>query len=60
MTGLLNPLVPRPIDLPTPVGEELDRAKIIAAPDDPADWPAWRDRLRAWRDRARRGYDGSA
>ena len=40
---------------------ELDSAKIIAAPDDPADWPAWRDALARWRDEARaRGYDGSA
>ena len=29
---------------------ELDSAKIIAAPDDPADWPAWRDALARWRD----------
>ena len=32
---------------------ELDNAKIIAAPDDPADWPAWRDALARWRDEAR-------
>jgi sulfatase modifying factor 1 len=55
-----DPLVPRPIDLPTPIDGDLDRAKIIAAPDDPAEWPAWRDALEGWRDRARRGYDGSA
>ena len=45
-----DPFVPRPIDLSTPVPLEgpldgLDTAKILAAPDDPADWPAWRERL---------------
>ena len=55
-----DPLVPRPIDRPTPIDGELDSAKIIAAPDDPADWPAWRDALARWRDEARAGYDGSA
>jgi Sulfatase-modifying factor enzyme 1 len=60
-----DPLVPRPIDLPTRVPlrgplDELDRAKIFAAPDDPAEWPAWRDALARWRARAREGYDGSA
>jgi sulfatase modifying factor 1 len=62
-----DPFVPRPIDLPTPVPLEgpldtLDTAKILGAPDDPADWPAWRERLRLWREeaRARIGYDGSA
>jgi hypothetical protein len=57
---VLDPLVPRPIDLPTPIDGELDRAKIIAAPDDPDDWPAWRDALSRWREAARSGYDGSA
>jgi hypothetical protein len=58
-----DPWSPRPIDLPTPVppgaGEELDRAKIFAAPADPADWPAWRETLAAWRASAREriGYD---
>src|SRR6266511_1233942 len=58
---------PRAIDLPTPVPldgplDALDGAKILAAPDDPADWAAWRDALRRWRDEARLrvGYDGSA
>ena len=64
-----DPLVPRPIDLWTAVPLEpgapldaLDTAKILAAPDDPADWPAWREALRRWRDEAaaRIGYDGSA
>jgi hypothetical protein len=62
-----DPLVPRPIDLPTPVPLEgpldvLDGGKILSAPDDPADWPAWRDRLTRWREEARRrvGHDGSA
>ena len=64
-----DPLVPRPVDLPTAVPLEpdadlavLDRAKILAAPDAVADWPAWRAALRRWRDeaRARTGYDGAA
>jgi hypothetical protein len=55
-----DPLVPRPIDLPTPIEGDLDRAKIVAAPDDPADWPAWRDALARWREHARGGYDGGA
>jgi formylglycine-generating enzyme len=61
----LDPFVPRSIDLPTavpldgPLGS-LDGAKILAAPDDPADWPAWRDALGRWREQARKGYDGSA
>jgi hypothetical protein len=55
-----DPLVPRPIDLPTPVGGDLGTAKIVAAPDDPAEWPAWRDALAHWREGAREGYDGSA
>jgi hypothetical protein len=55
-----DPLVPRAIDLPTPVDGDLGNAKIVAAPDDPAEWPAWRDALARWRERAREGYDGSA
>src|SRR3954453_7087233 len=55
-----DPLVPRPIDLPTPIDGDLDRAKIIAAPDDPEEWPAWRESLPAWRGRARQGSDGGA
>ncbi len=64
-----DPLVPRPIDLPTRVPlepdadlEPLDAAKIFAAPDDPADWPAWRETLQRWRTDAavRIGYDDSA
>ncbi|WP_440710938.1 SUMF1/EgtB/PvdO family nonheme iron enzyme [Herbiconiux sp. YIM B11900] len=66
-TNELNPLVPRPIDQPTalPAGGALapeigDVAKIFAAPDDPADWPAWREDLARWREasRARLDYDG--
>jgi hypothetical protein len=56
-----DPFVPRPIDRPTamPVDEDpdpdvIDRAKIVAAPDDPADWPAWRAQLARWRAGARR------
>jgi sulfatase modifying factor 1 len=61
-----NPYVPRPIDLPTEVplapGVDLavlDEAKIFAAPDDPADWPAWRDQLARWRAGARRRLEYS-
>src|SRR6202008_3324547 len=53
-------LVPRPIDLPTPIAGELDGAKIIAAPDDPAEWPAWPDALPRGPDDGPAGYDGSA
>ncbi|WP_053205108.1 SUMF1/EgtB/PvdO family nonheme iron enzyme [Jiangella muralis] len=63
---MLNPYVPRPIDRPAavPLAPDadlavLDEAKIFAAPDDPADWPAWRAALTRWRDGARAGYDGS-
>jgi formylglycine-generating enzyme len=62
-----DPWSPRPIDLPTDVPLEgpldvLDGAKILAAPDDPAEWQAWRDALRRWRAEAaaRVEYDGSA
>ncbi|WP_245635997.1 SUMF1/EgtB/PvdO family nonheme iron enzyme [Herbiconiux solani] len=67
-TNNLNPLVPRPIDLPTelPLDGALDPAvgdiaKIFAAPADPADWPAWRAALADWREdaRARLGYHGT-
>jgi sulfatase modifying factor 1 len=59
---------PREQDLPRRVPLErdanlglLDDAKIIAAPDDPADWPAWREQLKRWRDdaRSRIHYSGS-
>lgn len=83
MTYTFDPLVPRPIDLPTAVPLEasvpadvdldapgtavpdlsaLDDAKIFAAPDDPAQWSAWRARLAQWRADARRryGYSGAA
>jgi len=59
-----GPYRPRPIDQPV-AGDaepaELDEAKIIAAPVDPARWPAWRESLRAWRQdaAARIGYDGA-
>jgi Sulfatase-modifying factor enzyme 1 len=62
-----DPWAPRPIDLPTAVPltgplDLLDGAKILAAPDDPADWPAWREALARWRNeaRARVQHDGSA
>ena len=58
----LDPWVPRPLDRPTAVepGAELDGAKILAAPGDPAEWPAWREALLRWRDdaRARTGHTG--
>lgn len=68
-TNELNPLVPRPIDMPTdmPVGGKLapeigDIAKVFAAPYDPAEWPAWREALSAWRTEARNrlSYSGAA
>ncbi len=59
-----NPLVPREIDLPRPWAPEaplidLDDGKILAAPSDPALWPAFRARITAWRADAtqRLGYD---
>ena len=65
-----DPLLrPRPIDLPTTLpldgpidAEAADGAKIFAAPDDPADWPRWRERLADWRDGARERwpYDDAA
>lgn len=67
-TNQRDPLVPRPVDLPTtlPLDSPLDPAagdiaKVFAAPDDPADWPAWRDALVRWRTEAhaRLGYDGA-
>ena len=48
-----DPLVPREIDRPTPIDGDLAKAKIVAAPDDPAEWPAWRDALARWREQAR-------
>jgi hypothetical protein len=71
VTYQFDPLVPRPIDLPTALdpatgldAEELarlDGAKIFAAPEAPADWPAWRSRLHEWRtaSQAALGYTGS-
>ncbi|PZF81631.1 SUMF1/EgtB/PvdO family nonheme iron enzyme [Jiangella anatolica] len=65
---MFTPYVPRPIDRPAAVPLEpdadlsvLDEAKIFAAPDDPANWPAWRAALTRWRSEARErvGYDGS-
>ncbi len=59
MADDFDPLVPRPLDRPTevPLGDDadltgLDTAKILAAPNDPALWPAWRGQLRRWRDGA--------
>lgn len=61
-----NPLIPRPLDRPQQVPLEpeanltvLDDGKIFAAPDDPAEWPAWRRQLARWRTQAaaRFSYD---
>ncbi|MGI8415059.1 MAG: hypothetical protein ACR2P2_02400 [Nakamurella sp.] len=61
-----NPLIPRPLDRPQQVPLEpeanltvLDDGKIFAAPDDPAEWPAWRRQLARWRAQAgaRFSYD---
>lgn len=70
-TNAFDPLVPRPIDLPTAVplperGEQrladdaFDIAKILAAPDDPAQWPAWRAELEALAAGARQRLDHDA
>lgn len=63
---MLNPYVPRPIDRWSEVPLDgdlsgLDDAKILAPPDDPALWPAWREQLARWRSEAARriDYDGS-
>ncbi|SDH98846.1 hypothetical protein [Agrococcus jejuensis] len=63
-TNTLDPLVPRPIDRATIVPADgvvdaatFDVAKILAAPDDPADWPAWRDAIRALAADARERLD---
>jgi formylglycine-generating enzyme required for sulfatase activity len=72
MTYTFDPLVPREIDRPTqvplagPLSAEqlvaLDESKIFAGPLDPADRPAWRERLREWREdaRSRHEYEGTA
>ncbi|TDO48383.1 sulfatase-modifying factor enzyme 1 [Kribbella sp. VKM Ac-2527] len=65
----MNPLEPRPIDLPARVDlglradlSFLDDAKILGAPDDPADLPRWRGKLAEWLMGAydRTGYDGGS
>lgn len=64
----MNPLEPRPIDLPTTVDlglhadlAFLDDAKMLAVPEDPADLPRWRGKLAEWLlgARSRMLYDGS-
>jgi hypothetical protein len=61
--------MPRAIDLPTvlPAAGRIDPAigdiaKIFAAPEDPAEWPAWREALSLWRTEARErlAYRGAA
>jgi len=63
----VNPLEPRPIDQPAKVDlglradlAFLDDAKILGAPDDPADLPRWRGKLAEWLMGAydRTQYDG--
>ncbi|XBH21326.1 SUMF1/EgtB/PvdO family nonheme iron enzyme [Jonesiaceae bacterium BS-20] len=63
-----NPLVPRPIDLPTPIDLDpdadlsvLDDVKIFVPPTDRSQWPAWRAQITRWADQAKEriGYDGS-
>jgi hypothetical protein len=60
MADDFDPLVPRPLDLPREVPLDpdadlglLDNGKILAAPEDPADWPRWREQLVRWRADAR-------
>ncbi len=60
MDDEFDPLIPRPLDRPWAVPLErgadlsvLDGGKILAAPDDPAQWPAWRRSLNRWRTEAR-------
>ncbi|TDD30459.1 hypothetical protein E1218_01265 [Kribbella turkmenica] len=64
----MNPLEPRPIDLPAKVDlglradlAFLDDAKILGAPEDPADLPRWRGKLAEWLIGAydRTQYDGT-
>ena len=67
-TNNFDPLVPRAIDLPTGLlafgidPEVGDVAKIFAAPDNPAEWGAWREWLASWREQARHRltYSGAA
>ncbi|GAA3557142.1 hypothetical protein GCM10022197_10410 [Microlunatus spumicola] len=64
----MDPLVPRPLDRPTVVDLDapdwaaMDAAKIIAAPEDPADRPRWRAVLERWRSgaAARQGFSTAA
>ncbi|GAB3831804.1 SUMF1/EgtB/PvdO family nonheme iron enzyme [Kribbella italica] len=65
----MNPLEPRPIDLPAKVDlglradlSFLDDAKILGAPEDPADLPRWRGKLAEWLMGAygRTAYDGGS
>ncbi|MEV6283457.1 SUMF1/EgtB/PvdO family nonheme iron enzyme [Kribbella sp. NPDC051770] len=65
----MNPLEPRPIDLPAKVDlglradlTFLDDAKILGAPEDPADLPRWRGKLAEWLAGAygRTAYDGGS
>ncbi|UFU01882.1 formylglycine-generating enzyme family protein [Ruania suaedae] len=71
MSGGFDPLVPRPLDLPTEVpleedatghAEALDEAKILAAPGTQANPPdqatleQWRSQLHAWREDALARY----
>ena len=64
---IFNPLVPRALDLPRAWEPEaplasLDDAKILSAPANRAEWPAFRARITAWREDAmeRLDYDDSS
>ncbi|MGF3053472.1 formylglycine-generating enzyme family protein [Microbacterium sp. YY-03] len=71
MTYTFDPLVPRPIDQPTPIdltatftpelSVALDEAKIFSGPARVGDRDAWRTRLHAWREdaRSRHNYVGA-
>ncbi|GAA2537887.1 hypothetical protein GCM10009860_18250 [Microbacterium mitrae] len=71
MTYTFDPLVPRPIDLPTAIDTSaaltrelsvaLDEAKIFSGPTNPAERDAWRARLDEWRRdaRERHGFVGT-
>lgn len=63
MADRFDPLIPRPLDRPraVPLAEgadlaDLDTAKIFAAPDDPEQWPRWREQVQRWREQARRRH----
>ena len=63
MVDSFDPLVPRPLDRPRAVPlakgaelDDLDTAKILAAPDDPEQWGRWREQVQLWREQARQRH----